>query len=227
MCTRRDEYFPADLLLLGTSHAEGMCYIETMNLDGETNLKVRTAPEVTQRAVAKNSGGLGGLHAQVWGKGVFCSCMCVCRVGEGGRACARVHIEMCRPAGYVWLRKGGSCATRPHPLPHWSPIPLQRNQPTTIPCPHPPHTQSHTYTHTHTQMRCEGPNSRLYQFVGNLEIVAEPPQTLPLAASSLLLRGCSLRNTEYVIGAVVYTGVCVCVCVCVLLCVYMRAHAQV
>lgn len=33
--------FPADLVLLSSGHPEGVCYIETMNLDGETNLKLK------------------------------------------------------------------------------------------------------------------------------------------------------------------------------------------
>lgn len=43
----RDDFFPADLLLLSSSFDDGICYVETMNLDGETNLKVKQSLEVT------------------------------------------------------------------------------------------------------------------------------------------------------------------------------------
>ncbi|CAH2045126.1 unnamed protein product [Thlaspi arvense] len=43
----KDDYFPADLLLLSSSYEDGVCYVETMNLDGETNLKLKHALEIT------------------------------------------------------------------------------------------------------------------------------------------------------------------------------------
>ncbi|GLJ17222.1 hypothetical protein SUGI_0298350 [Cryptomeria japonica] len=43
----KNDFFPADLLLLSSSNEDGICYVETMNLDGETNLKIKEALEVT------------------------------------------------------------------------------------------------------------------------------------------------------------------------------------
>jgi len=42
------EEIPADLIILSSSDTDGGCYVETKNLDGETNLKVRSALHCTR-----------------------------------------------------------------------------------------------------------------------------------------------------------------------------------
>lgn len=111
---KQDGFFPADILFLASTNADGVCYVETSNLDGETNLKIRKALEKT------------------W--------------------------------DYVTPEKASEFKG---------------------------------------EVQCEQPNNSLYTFTGNLII---QKQTLPLSPNQLLLRGCSLRNTEYIVGAVIYSG---------------------
>ena len=41
-------FFPADLLVVQSTEDEGVCYVETKNLDGETNLKHKNVPKQLQ-----------------------------------------------------------------------------------------------------------------------------------------------------------------------------------
>ncbi|PKA56740.1 Putative phospholipid-transporting ATPase 9 [Apostasia shenzhenica] len=110
----KDEFFPADLILLSSSYEEAICYVETMNLDGETNLKLKQALEATS-----------DLH------------------------------------------------------------------------------EDSSFQHFKAVVKCEDPNANLYSFVGSMEL---QDQQYPLSPQQLLLRDSKLRNTDYVYGAVIFTG---------------------
>ncbi|KAK3813393.1 MAG: hypothetical protein J3Q66DRAFT_348220 [Benniella sp.] len=45
---QNNDPIPADMVILSTSEADGLCFIETKNLDGETNLKIRRGLTATK-----------------------------------------------------------------------------------------------------------------------------------------------------------------------------------
>nr|XP_043629882.1 putative phospholipid-transporting ATPase 9 [Erigeron canadensis] len=111
---QKDEFFPADLVLLSSSYEDAVCYVETMNLDGETNLKLKQSLDAT----------------------------------------SMIHDDS-------------------------------------------------SFKDFKATVKCEDPNASLYTFVGTMEF---EEQQHALSPQQLLLRDSKLRNTDYIYGAVIFTG---------------------
>ncbi|KAL8259196.1 hypothetical protein R6Q59_027149 [Mikania micrantha] len=107
-----DEAIPCDIVLLGTSDPSGVAYIQTMNLDGESNLKTRYARQETYF----------------------------------------MPFDGDLISGFI---------------------------------------------------RCEQPNRNIYEFTANMELNSHK---ISLSQSNIILRGCQVKNTEWVVGVVVYAG---------------------
>eukprot|EP00891_Asterochloris_glomerata_P000836 jgi/Astpho2/836/Aster-00685 len=62
---------------------------------------------------------------------------------------------------------------------------------------------------TRGQLQCELPNANLHHFQGRFKFVADEgaaERMVPVTMNEMLLRGCMLKNTGFVLGLVVYTG---------------------
>lgn len=115
-----NDEIPADVILLSTSENDGACYVETKNLDGETNLKVRQSLKATNRL--------------------------------------RSSKDIAK--GQFWVES-------------------------------------------------EGPHANLYSYQGNVrwhDTVEGSLKNEPVNINNMLLRGCTLRNTKWAMGIVVFTG---------------------
>ena len=53
------------------------------------------------------------------------------------------------------------------------------------------------------EVKCELPNAAIYKFEGTFKH-PDLPQELSLSSENLLLRGCILRNTEFVYGITIF-----------------------
>ncbi|ODO05178.1 phospholipid-translocating ATPase [Cryptococcus wingfieldii CBS 7118] len=121
---RDNEQVPADIIVLSTSTPDALCFVETKNLDGETNLKIRRALKATSSIQTEED------------------------------------LE-----------------------------------------------------HAHFVVDSEAPHANLYSYNGVLRYTpadsvgkASESKQEAITINELLLRGCTLRNTKWVIGMVVFTG---------------------
>lgn len=117
---RNNDRIPADLLIIATGEPDSACYVETKNLDGETNLKIKRG--VKELAHVKTPD----------------DCKLI-----------RCYVD------------------------------------------------------------AETPNPNLYTFNGAMTLVEKDShvkKVISIGPPGLLLRGCILRNTSWVIGLAVYTG---------------------
>ena len=63
---RTGQQIPADLMILCTSQENNLCAAQTANIDGETNLKPRSAPKAMHRLATQVA--TGWLTVMGWGK---------------------------------------------------------------------------------------------------------------------------------------------------------------
>lgn len=184
----RDQSFPCDLVLLASPLDDAVCYVETKNLDGETNLKLKRGVEGCGACGARGEKGLKALKA-------------LAGVIDDGRTNGDVPNA---PTAATSSTRSSSLLARTSSLMRST---SRRQEPAVDP--------------PGARVECEHPNNSLYTFTGNLDVpraaydgplteddLADPTRKkkVSLVPYNVLLRGSSLRNTEYVFGVAIYAG---------------------
>ena len=193
----RDQSFPCDLVLLASPLDDSVCYVETKNLDGETNLKLKRGVEGCGLAGGSGSKGVGVLKTLVGVvEGVEGGTGNTPNPTEGGAVDSSAPKAVPKSPS----KKGRSILRS-----------LSLTSSKNVDVPDPPG----------GKVECEHPNNSLYTFTGNLDVpraaydgpltdedVEHPTakKKISLVPYNVLLRGSSLRNTEWVIGVAIYTG---------------------
>lgn len=184
---------PADMILLTSSEPGGNCYIETSNIDGETNLKIKQAAQTATDGIGPmwKAADPAELFGYVWqrrkggNEGQVLHLFCF-----GALAFESVSSTLCFLSDASHHpRQLSSCPSLSLPSPHAS-LPSF-------------FLQSYRWRGT---VECELPNSQIHNFNGVLRHEAEGNRETPVDQANLLLRGSSVRNTKWVLGLVVYTG---------------------
>ncbi|KAJ3362384.1 phospholipid transporting ATPase [Allomyces arbusculus] len=217
---------PADVLILATSEMDGMCYIETKSLDGETNLKIRRGPaETAWLRTPRDCAELEGV--------VQCELPNPALYKFQATLVVRRHAAANRmnddpePTVVAEPVASGKGAIPSDPAPSYAA--LIGDDPNAVPVPIPaaaglagstPSSAAAVMTPidllddvTVDLSASPGPaTASAAQFVpvtDENDVAGDDEDEflqIPVTASSLLLRGCNLRNTEWVIGLVLYTG---------------------
>lgn len=212
---REGQAFPADLVLLQSSSAQGLAHIETSNLDGETNLKTKQAlPECWRIKLSEESTGadvVSGTAASRAPAHAHARSRSSNGVGDGGGS------EECLSSRNNPRAKEEAPGLRwPLRLP---PLLIESSPPSkrmdgsawkanlTFLAAPPASDAPHRHSAGHGDG--DGGEPPAPATSGSATGASTSHATAPklaLGMSQLLLRGCVLRNTKFVIGVVAFTG---------------------
>lgn len=175
---RNNEIIPADIVLLSSSEPDGVCFVETKNLDGETNLKLKRSPYET--AWIQNAADAFYLKSTI-----EVELPHVNLYSFNGRII--ISKEDYEPADDYLAAgvedQGGldNCAG-----------------PSTINLIREPTSKDQLMMVETAPEEVKDASNDTLGFV--------EPTVIPIGSDALLLRGCVLRNTPFAIGVVAYTG---------------------
>ena len=193
------EEIPADMVVLTSSSAEGDCFVETSNIDGESNLKVKSALSSVHHRFLSSTKSRKELNPDgefVWKSAAHAATTLHSMTGT--IKCELPNADVYRFAANVKITKASAkqaqeAAARAARDQKQAQLRRERRGTTTDPHGNQQHGEDSTDSEAEEEYVVGGERSN-------------ERDLLALGDSNLLLRGSVLRSTGWVVGAVVYTG---------------------
>ncbi|KAH7830246.1 putative phospholipid-transporting ATPase IF [Monocercomonoides exilis] len=191
---RRGEQIPADMILLSSSQENGMCYVNTMNLDGETNLKIKRAhPDIynslrslkrfrfPKREIEKKSGNRTLKKED--------------NLNNANNAAKKDSQYLCLLASQLNEWKGRIVCQAPDRHLHQFAGRIEFSNALCT------SSSQNASSQTNSSSSVADASDSVPQ-----NEATNPSSVVPISLTQLLLKGCSVKNTRAVLGVVVYTG---------------------
>ena len=220
---KKDGGFPSDLMLIDSNLQDGVCFIETGTLDGEKTLKIKNAPNFTKGKFSKlcdnnKNVNINDLNNNLVKINIEKNEQCKSsenlidterakkdKIDEINNVINRTKIHhksnKSRNDNTVLDNSNSNTDSKINSHPIQIPSPNKNNVIES--------TVNNQYNSITIKgiIQCDLPNPSLYTLNGKANMRLNGlGNEFPLDAKNLLLKGAKLRNTEWIIGIVIYTG---------------------
>ena len=216
---KKDGIFPADLLLIDSNLHDGLCYIETGSLDGEKTLKIKNSPNFTQSKFSKkkernninnnefndnfnNNGNSELFVLSKDNKNIVSNVQLNPKINKKNindqnskkflNTSSQIHQQQqkelqCKNKNYEINQINENYSSKTNNFD----MNLEIIDNFSI----------------DGIIQCDMPNPSLYMLNGKANVLLNGKNNeFPLDSKNLLLKGAKLRNTEWIIGIIIYTG---------------------
>ena len=222
---KRDGIFPADLLLIDSNLNDGICYIETGSLDGEKTLKIKYSPSFTKNKFSKkdendNNKSKNNRNSEIFllnkeDKETVNDLQLNTKIKQDNQNKVNSTINMSN-------MNSNSSSIKIHQNQN-SELQILENFNKNKKINYELNEITESYSSKTNNFKfnreiintfnmdgiiqCDMPNPSLYMLNGkaNMHLNGKNNE-FPLDGKNLLLKGAKLRNTEWIIGIIIYTG---------------------
>ena len=201
---KQDGTFPSDLMLIDSNLPDGVCFIETGTLDGEKTLKIKSSPNFTKGKFSKMNNGVPNSGSSSNTNKNFSPLQ---KKGPDILSFNRKNTDNKSTGSKNKKSKKSKTLKKNNAIEInqiEDPKVINSNSNMNIQIVKENNNNKITLEGI---IQCDLPNPSLYMLNGKTNMRLNGiGNEFPLDAKNLLLKGAKLRNTEWIIGIVIYTG---------------------